>query len=122
MTIKEISELSGLSQDTLRYYERVGMIPAVTRTSGGTRDYQEEDMRWVTLAKCMRSAGLPIEVMIDYLKQGDETIPERLSLLKEQMNVLEEQEKAIQETMKRLAHKIERYEQALVTGNLIWDK
>lgn len=124
MTIKEVSELTGLSQDTLRYYERIGMIPVVTRTSGGTRNYQEEDLKWVQLAKCMRSAGLPIEVMIDYLKlfrQGDDTIPARLELLKEQMEVLEAQKQAIQETMDRLSYKIERYEEAVITGKLQWD-
>lgn len=123
MTIKEVSERTGLTQDTLRYYERVGMIPQVTRTSGGTRNYQEEDLKWVELAKCMRSAGLPIEVMIDYLKlfrQGDDTIPARLELLKEQMEVLEAQKQAIQDTMDRLSYKIERYEEAVVTGKLEW--
>lgn len=125
MTIKEVSELTELSQDTLRYYERVGMIPKVTRTAGGIRDYQEEDMKWVQLAKCMRSAGLPIEVMIEYLnlfQQGNGTIPARLSLLKEQMEVLEEQKRAIQETMDRLAYKIDRYEEAVTTGKLVWNK
>lgn len=57
MTIKEVSEHFGISQDTLRYYRRVKMIPKVTRTSGGIRDYQEEDLKWVELALCMRSAG-----------------------------------------------------------------
>ena len=47
MTIKEVSEKYGISQDTLRYYERVNVIPKVTRTSGGILDYQEEDLRWV---------------------------------------------------------------------------
>ena len=56
MTIKEVSEKYGISQDTLRYYERVKVIPAVTRTSGGIRDYQEEDLKWVELAVCMRNA------------------------------------------------------------------
>ncbi|MDE6088270.1 MAG: MerR family transcriptional regulator, partial [Oscillospiraceae bacterium] len=64
MTIKEVSEKYDISQDTLRYYERVGMIPPVNRTASGIRDYQEEDIRWVELAKCMRSAGLPVETMI----------------------------------------------------------
>ena len=54
MTIKEVSEKYGISQDTLRYYERVGMIPPVTRTAGGIRDYKEKDLAWVELAKCMR--------------------------------------------------------------------
>ena len=52
MTIKEVSEKYNISQDTLRYYERVKMIPEVTRTAGGIRDYQEEDLRWVELAIC----------------------------------------------------------------------
>ena len=124
MTINEVSLMTGLSQDTLCYYERVGMIPRVTRTAGGTRNYGEEDIRWVNLAKCMRSAGLPVEVMIEYLelfRQGDDTIPARLELLREQMTVLEEQKRAVEETMERLSFKIDRYEDALVTGRLDWD-
>ena len=50
----------------LRYYERVNVIPKVTRTSGGIWDYQEEDLRWVELAVSMRNAGLPIESLIEY--------------------------------------------------------
>lgn len=68
MTIKEVSEKYDITQDTLRYYERVGMIPPVTRTIGGIRDYQENDLAWVSLAKCMRGAGLPVEAMIEYVR------------------------------------------------------
>ena len=68
VTIKEVSEKYNITQDTLRYYERVGMIPPVTRTSGGIRDYKPEDLGWVELAICMRSAGLPIEAMIEYVR------------------------------------------------------
>ena len=125
MTIKEVAEKYHISQDTLRYYERVKMIPEVTRTSGGIRDYQEEDLKWVELAICMRSAGLPIEVMIEYVKlfqQGDDTILARLELLNNQMEVLKSQKKQIVETMARLIYKISRYEKALKTGELVWDK
>lgn len=125
MTIKEVSEKFNISQDTLRYYERVKMIPEVTRTSGGIRDYQEEDLGWVQLAICMRSAGLPIEVMIEYVnlfQQGDHTIPARLELLKNQMDVLKSQKKHIEETMARLSYKISIYEKALETGKLTWNK
>ena len=124
MTIKEVSEKYHISQDTLRYYERMQMIPKVHRTSGGIRDYQAEDLRWVELAICMRSAGLPIEVMIEYLRlfqEGDSTIPARLELLKEQMNVLSLQKAQLEATMERLAYKIEHYEEALQTGKLVWD-
>lgn len=125
MTIKEVSEHFGISQDTLRYYERVKMIPKVTRTSGGIRDYQEEDLKWVELALCMRSGGLPIEVMIEYLdlyQKGDETIPARLELLSNQMEVLQEQKKQLEATMNRLAYKISKYEEAMKTGKLVWDE
>ena len=117
---KEVSEKYGISQDTLRYYERVNVIPKVTRTSGGIRDYQEEDLRWVELAVCMRNAGLPIESLIEYqrlFRAGDSTIPARLELLNEQMDILQKQKEQIEETMDRLSYKISRYEEAMKTEN-----
>ncbi len=123
MTIKEVSEKYHISQDTLRYYERMQMIPKVHRTSGGIRDYQAEDLRWVELAICMRSAGLPIEVMIEYLRlfqEGDSTIPARLELLNEQMEALRTQKEQLEATMERLSFKIKHYEEALQTGKLVW--
>ena len=60
MNIAEVSKKYDLTQDTLRYYERVGLLPRVNRTSSGIRDYTEEDCRWVEFIKCMRQAGLPI--------------------------------------------------------------
>jgi len=124
MTIKEVSEKYHISQDTLRYYERMHMIPKVHRTPGGIRDYQAEDLRWVELAICMRSAGLPIEVMIEYLRlfqEGNSTIPARLELLNEQMEVMRAQKAQLEETMERLSVKIKHYETALQTGTLVWD-
>ena len=125
MTIKEVAEKYDISADTLRYYERVGMIPKVTRRPNGIRDYQESDLGWVELAICMRSAGLPIEVMIEYVKlykEGDNTIPARLELLQEQMNALKEQKAQIESTVERLAYKISKYEETMETGVLVWDK
>ena len=125
MTIKEVAEKYDISADTLRYYERVGMIPKVTRRPNGIRDYQESDLGWVELAICMRSAGLPIEVMIEYVKlykEGDNTITARLELLQEQMNVLKEQKAQIESTVERLAYKISKYEEAMETGVLVWDE
>lgn len=84
LTIKEVSETYDISADTLRYYERIGMIPEVTRTAGGIRDYQESDLGWVELVICMRKAGLPVEALIEYVKlyqEGDETFEARLQLL-----------------------------------------
>ena len=125
MTIKEVSEKYNIPADTLRYYERVGAIPPVTRTSGGIRNYTEQDIAWVQLAKCMRSAGLPIEVLIEYLRlyqQGDSTIPSRLQLLNEQREVLLEQKKSIDKMLAKLNYKILRYEIAVETGVLSWNE
>lgn len=125
MTIKEVSEKYGVSQDTLRYYERVGLIPPVTRTAGGIRDYSESDTGWVETAVCMRNAGVPIEALIEYVKlfqEGDATFGARCQLLQEQYDHLEEQKAQIEQTMKRLRYKISRYEKALETGVLSWDE
>ena len=125
MTIKEVSEKYGISQDTLRYYERVGLIPAVSRTSGGIREYDEDALGWVENAICMRNAGVPIEALIEYVKlfqEGDSTIQARLDLLKEQLAGLEEQKAHIEATMKRLNYKVSCYEKAVKTGKLVWEK
>ena len=111
MTIKEVSEKYGIPQGTLRYYEKVGLIPHVTRSAGGIRNYQESDLAWVELAKCMRSAGLSVEVLLEYVKlyqQGDPTIPARLSLLKDQRSLLLQQKKQIETALDRLDFKISR--------------
>lgn len=124
MTIKEVSKKYGISQDTLRYYERVGMIPPVTRTSGGIRDYQEDDLKWLEMALCMRNAGLPVETMIEYLslfQQGDETISARLELLTSQRKILLDKREEIDKTLERLNYKISVYENAVKTGRLEWN-
>lgn len=124
MTIKEVGEKYGISTDTLRYYERIGMLPPVTRTSGGIRDYNEHDLSWVELVLCMRNAGLSIEAIIEYVKlyqMGDETFAERLQLLQEQRDVLLEQKNQIETTIDRLNYKIARYKVAVETGSLTWD-
>jgi DNA-binding transcriptional MerR regulator len=124
LTIKKTSERYGISEHTLRYYEKIGMIPPVTRTSSGIRDYRDEDLEWVELVLCMRNAGLPVKVMVEYLRlfqMGDSTIVERLNLLLSQQKILLEQKKNIDETLNRLNYKISRYEVAIKTGKLTWD-
>lgn len=123
MTIKEVSEKYHISADTLRYYERVGMIPPVPRTVSGIRNYGLEECGWIELAICMRNAGLPIEAMIEYVKlcqAGNSTIAARLELLQTQRNKLLEQQAKTTQTLARLAYKISVYEQAVATGQLHW--
>ena len=118
MNIGETSKKYEISADTLRYYERVGLIPEVNRNKSGIRDYTEEDCRWVNFIKCMRSAGLPIEVLIEYVtlfQQGDETIEARKEILIEQRKQLIEKMENTKKTIERLDYKIHSYEQATVT-------
>lgn len=117
MKIAEVSEQYEMSSDTLRYYERVGLIPPVHRNENGIRDYNELDLRRVEFIKCMRSAGLPIEVLIEYValvQQGDQTIEARKEILKEQRELLADRMNEMQKTLDILDHKIEVYEKAVL--------
>src|SRR6476619_5874628 len=117
MKIMEVSEQYGISSDTLRYYERIGLILPVHRNESGIRDYNELDLRRVEFIKCMRSAGLPIEVLIEYVglvQQGDSTIEARKEILKEQRGQLVSRMKEMQKTLDILDHKIEVYEKAVL--------
>jgi DNA-binding transcriptional MerR regulator len=117
MKIAEVSDQYGISTDTLRYYERVGLIPPVNRNESGMRDYNELDLRRVEFIKCMRSAGLPVEVLIDYValvQKGDKTIEARKEILVEQRDLLIARMKEMQNTLDILNHKIEVYENAVL--------
>jgi MerR family transcriptional regulator, aldehyde-responsive regulator len=117
MKIAEVSEQFGLSADTLRYYERIGLIPPVHRNEGGIRDYDELDLRRVDFIRCMRGAGLPVEVLIEYMglvQQGDKTIEARKEILIEQRDLVVARLEEMQKTLDRLNYKIEVYEKALL--------
>ena len=125
MTIKEVSEKYDVPAETLRYYERAGVIPPVNRTAGGIRDFTEEDIRWVENAKCMRGAGLPIEALIEYqrlFREGDSTFQARCDLLTKQRTTLLAQQKQLNETIAKLNYKISRYQAAIETGKLVWEQ
>ena len=123
MTIKEVCEKYDITADTLRYYECVGVIPEVTRTPGGIRDYQETDIAWVENAICFRDAGMPVEMLIEYVKlyqEGDSTIDARTNLLKEAREAILEARKKYDIALEKLDYKIGRYEIAQKTGVLTW--
>ena len=124
MTVKEVCEKYQISPDTLRYYERIGAIPPVNRTKNGIRNYTEEDIGWVENAICMRNAGVPVEMIAEYVKlyqQGDETLLARRDLLKEARSQILGQIEKYQRELERLEYKIARYEAAVETGQLVWD-
>ncbi|OUO56148.1 MerR family transcriptional regulator [Candidatus Avelusimicrobium gallicola] len=117
MTISEVSKKYGLSVDTLRYYEKAGLIPPVNRKENGIRDYTETDCGWVEFVKCMREAGLPIEVLTQYIAlyaKGNRTLQQRKNLLVTERDRLKERIEQMQQTLKRLNYKISVYEQRIV--------
>ena len=109
MTISEASKKYEISPDTLRYYERIGLIPPVPRSPSGLRNYDEDSCNWIGFIKCMRKAGLPIETLIEYVslfRQGDKTIEARKELLIEQREILSRKIAEMNETLERLDYKI----------------
>ena len=119
MTIAEVSKQYNISADTLRYYERIGLIPPVNRNKNGIRDYTDEDCKWVDFIKCMRSAGLPIEVLIEYVtlfRQGNSTIAARKEILIEQRDILEEKINFMTATLERLNYKIDNYDTIILSA------
>ena len=112
MTIKEASQVTGVSADTLRYYERIGLIPPVPRNESGIRNYDEASIGWINFIKCMRGAGLPIEALIEYValcKEGDRTEASRKAILIEQRDILQQRIESLQKTLVKLNYKIDNY-------------
>lgn len=119
MKIAEVSKKYGLSTDTLRYYERIGLLPNVTRTASGIRDYSEQDCARVQFVKCMRGANVSIEALIEYMnlfEQGDGTVEARKALLEEQRDLVQARIAEMQAGLDRLNYKIENYDQAILAG------
>lgn len=110
MTIAQVSRQYGLSADTLRYYEKIGLLPPVPRTKEGIRDYDECSCRWIELIRDLRSAGVGIEALLEYtalLRQGDKTALERKALLVKQRDLMAQDICRRQEMLCRLDRKIE---------------
>ncbi|MBC1487465.1 MerR family transcriptional regulator [Listeria sp. FSL L7-1485] len=117
MNIKEASETTGVSADTIRYYERIGLIPNISRNENGVRKFDEEDLRWIDFSRQMRRAGISIEALIDYLalfREGEKTLESRMELLKEQRAELQDRIDMMQEALERLDFKIENYDTHLI--------
>ena len=112
MTIKEVSKKYDISEDTLRYYERIGLLPKVPRKKSGIRDFDDTSCKWIEFIKCMRSAGMRIEALIEYMnlfQEGKKTVTARKNLLLEQREILEEKRNDITKTIERLDYKISLY-------------
>ena len=114
MNIKSASDLLGISADTIRYYERVGLVPPITRTATGSRDFQDQVIEALEFIKCFRSAGVSVDSLVDYMslyQKGDETREEWLGILEEEQKKLEERLSQLQVALNRLNLKIKLYKE-----------
>ena len=117
MKISEISKKCDISADTLRYYERIGLLPPINRSESGIRDYSDLDVRRVEFIKCMRKAGLPIDILIQYyslVQQGDGTMEDRRAILVEHRAEIMARMEELQQTLDLLDYKINYYDQAVL--------
>lgn len=113
LSITQVSQKYDITSDTLRYYERIGLIPKVPRKANGNRYYNEGMQGWIEMIVCLRHSGVTVEALIDYaqmLQQGDTTLDAREELLKEQLSMLEEKKHNLDRSINRLKHKISLYE------------
>ena len=114
MTISEVSKKYQLTEDTIRYYEKVGLLPRVPRNKSGIRDFDETSCKWLEFVKCMRSSGMPIDALIKYInltKEGEKTVKVRKELLINQRKILKQKQKDINDTIERLDYKISLYDE-----------
>ena len=112
ITIQEVAEKYDLSKDTLRYYEKEGLVGQIRKNKSGSREYQEADLERIEFVKCMRSAGLSIAVLKEYLRlygEGDHTKEARIKLLEHEREVLKEKIDCMEQAYERLEYKIHYY-------------
>lgn len=113
LTIQQVAEITGLSVYTLRYYERVGLIHPINRVGNTHRRYSQNDVGWIEFLNKLRATGMPIQQMQRYAelqRQGDETLPERIQMLRDLKAAAEARVNEIQEHLKLIYYKIDFYQ------------
>ena len=113
MKIAQVSKEKNISLDGLRYYERIGLIPPVKRVKGGIREYSDEDLKWLDFMMEVRSAGVSIEPLIDYVRlcgEGFHTVQARRDLWVDECDLLEEKILGLQETLAQMKGKVDHYD------------
>ena len=121
LTIQEVSAATGLSAHTLRYYERIGLIHPIEREDNTRRLYTEQDVGWIDFLLKLRATGMSIKEMQTYAelqRQGDETLPQRVEMLKALRQSVEARMSELDEHLKLICYKIEIYEQIVTEQQL----
>ena len=116
MNIKQFSMLTGLSVHTLRYYEKIGLIPDIKRDINDYRDYSEQDLEWMNFLNKLKATGMSIADMQTFAalrKEGEHNIPQRIEILKKHRKHIESELKNIKETLEKIDFKLDCYKKML---------
>lgn len=108
----QVAEKTGFSLDTLRYYERIGLLDDIARTPGGQRVFSDDDVAWLGILRCLRDTGMPIAAMRRYAqlaRSGDETLTERIALLEEHDQRIEQKVADLRAEQRQIRDKIDWY-------------
>ncbi len=111
-SIKQVSEKTKLKAHVLRYYEREGLLPCISRSKSGIRRYSEDDMEWLGLICCLKNTGMAIKQIKDFVElsmQGGKTLKQRYNMLVEHKRNVEAQIEEMQEHLRKVSHKIEHF-------------
>ncbi len=109
-SIKQVSEKTNLKAHVLRYYEREGLLPNVSRSESGIRRYSQEDLEWLGLICCLKNTGMSIKQIREFVAlstQGNETLKRRCDMLMEHKKVVESQIEEMHNHLKKVTHKIQ---------------
>lgn len=120
-TVGEMAKQLDVPASTLRYYDKEGLLPFVSRSSGGIRMFQEADLEWLQIIGCMKKAGMSIRDIRRYIElalQGDDTIEARLQMFQHQRDVLRQQIAEMQHTLETVEYKCWFYEAAKAAGTV----
>ena len=118
-TIQDAATETGVSRDTLRYYEKIGILPGIARSRSGHRRFSDDDMGWIKLVQCLRATGMPIEDLHTYaelMQQGDSTAAERLRLLQDHRRRIKADMAELSTALELVERKISGYDEVLARG------
>lgn len=112
-TVKQVAEKTGVSAYTLRFYDKEGLFPYVSRDDNNARLFSEQDLEWVHIVQCMRETGMPLSEVKEYVQLcllGDSTIPERYQIIVNQVQRAEQELVAMEKRINTLRMKVKYYD------------
>ncbi len=118
-SIGTVAEKTGLTTHTLRYYDKVGLLPFIERTPSGQRCFKDSDFEWFAVISCLKNTGMSIKdikTYIDWCMEGDSTLEKRLEMFRKQKELVTAQMEELQLHMDKINHKIRYYETAVAAS------